>query len=425
LFILGNNNVLQTIAVRHKIRAYVVALNMFEKAHRTAVHESRLYLQRQSTRVYFLLLSLALFILVVYTSLIYQQNDDTINISSFENFQQLQDKYGPTTVDCPCTKISFNRSTFHQVEPVFHQICSSDFINTSWLDTLFTSYVNQEVSKFHTYTFGGTAFAHFQSLSIMCDLTKQAVIDARDLFLATQVVSAFMLAYDLFEGQTTAALTSFKSTLPNSFVLTLQMLLGMAQGNGFVSGYSTNWGLFLPNMTSDATIYTQARIYDGCNCATSASCIQSSKPYVPGFVVGCLPLQSFLRSTFECLYNQSCVDIISSYVNASVIPRALSNTSRFASNLLTNDIVQEMFIESWSLNVSYENFFQQCKPISCSYTLIGRYNVLYVVTTIVGLYGGLTVLLKLVVPVAVHRIHKLVRRQRHTNIQVAPEGEHY
>ena len=294
--------------------------------------------------------------------------------------------------------MSFDRATFYQIKPIFHQICSSDFIDTDWLNILFTSYQNQNASETNSSTFTGTAFAYFQSLRIMCDLTKQAVIDAQDLFLGTQVVSAYMLDYDVFDGQTTAALTSYKSTISNSFVHTLHMLLGMAQGNGLVSGYSTNWGIFLPNMTKDATIYTKARIYDECNCATSASCNQSSTPYVPGFVVGCLPLESFLRSTFECLYNQSCVDTISSYINASIIPRALNNTnSRFASYLITNDIVQEMFIESWSLNVSYENFFQQCQPNSCSYTLIGRNNILLMLLQlIVGLYGGLTVLLKLV-----------------------------
>jgi hypothetical protein len=179
-------------------------------------------------------------------------------------------------------------------------------------------------------------------------------------------------------------------------------------------------------MTKDATIYTKARIYDEYNFATSTSCNQSSTPYITGFVVGCLPLESFLRSTFECLYNQSCVDRISSYVNASIIPRTLNITnSRFASYLITNDIVQEMFIESWSLNVSYENFFQQCRPKSCSYTLNGRHNILNVVTTIVGLYGGLTVLLMLVVPFAVYHAYALIRRHQHANIQVAPINEHF
>ncbi|CAF4415992.1 unnamed protein product, partial [Adineta steineri] len=140
----------------------------------------------------------------------------------------------------------------------------------------------------------------------------------------------------------------------------------------------------------------------------------------------CLPLNSFLQSTFECLYNQSCINIISSYVNASIIPRILNNTnSRFNSNLLTSDIVEEMFIESWSINISYKAFFQQCQPTSCSYKLIDRYNLLYVVTTILGLYGGLTVLLKIIVPFTVRRLHAVVKRNRIIHIQVVPKEERY
>ena len=399
---------------------------MFDKKHRTVVTEAELYLQRQSTRVYFLFLSLALFILVIYTSLTYQSNSNSVKISSLQNFQRLQQLYGPTAVECPCSRLSVDRATFHQVEPIFHQVCSSDFVSSDWLDSLFNSYANQNASETNSYTFAGTGFAHFQSLRLICDLTRQAVNDARDLFLETQVVSASMLNYDLFDGLTSAALTSFQSTVSNSFIQSLQLLLGMAQGNGLVSGYSTNWGVFLPNMTKDATIYTKARLYGNCNCATSISCVQPAVPEVAGFVVGCLPLETFLQSTFECLYNQSCVELMSTSINALNVPRALvANRSRFTPSLPANRLVEEMFIESWSLNISYANFFRQCAPVACSYKLIERYNILYVVTTIVGLYGGLTVLLKLVVPLGVRQMYAIARRHRLVQPHNTPADERY
>ncbi|UJR22378.1 hypothetical protein I4U23_025440 [Adineta vaga] len=420
------NLILHSITIRHRIRGFFTTLNTFEQKHKKAINQTELYLQRQSTRVYFLLLLLAVFILVVYTLLTYQQSNTTIKISSFEKFQQLQNLYHSTTVECPCTNISFPSTTFCQLEPIFHQICSSDFVSQDWLNILFLSYKTQNIFNMSSYTFIGTAFTYFQTLKIMCDLTKEAVLDGRDLFLAKQVVSAHMPNYDIFNRQTVAALTAFKSSLSSNFVHTLHMLLGMAQGNGLVSAYSTNWDIFLPNMTKDATIYTKARVYNVCNCAISASCNQSSIPYVPGYVVGCLPLQSLLRSTLECFYNQSCINMITSYVNVLIVPQKLNLTNtRFLPNLLIDNLVQEMFIEFWSLNVSYEKFFQQCQPMFCSYKLIDRYNVLYVVTTIVGLYGGLTVLLKLVVPFIVRRLYDLFRQNRRINIQVLPIEERY
>ena len=413
--------------LRGKIVGYITELNIFEKSHRPAANDLELSLQRHSTRFYFLLLSIALFILVVYTSLVYQQNNNTIKISSLDEFRYIRTRYLSNRFECPCTNISFQRATFYRMVPIFHQICSSDFIESDWLNILFQTYQNQGHSEMNSLTFNGTAFAYFQSLSIMCGLTRQAVIDAEELFLNTQVISAYMLSEELFVSQTTATLISFNSTLSNSFVHILQMLLGMAQGNGLVSGYSTNWGIFLPNMTKDTTIYTKARTYGECNCAISASCTAPSIPHVPGFVVACLPIESLLRSTFECLYNQTCVDTISTYIKASKIPNALNITqSRFAPSIITNDLVEKMFIESWSINVSYEHFYQQCQPKSCSYTLIERHNILYVLTTIVGLYGGLTVLLKLLVPFAVRRIHTLIRRRRHHEfVQVRPNDERF
>ncbi|CAF1537727.1 unnamed protein product, partial [Adineta ricciae] len=297
------NDLLNPMSTRQRICLFLISFNTFEKKHRRVVNETEIYLQRQSTRFYFLFLSLTVFILVLYTLLTYQQNDKTVSISSFGKFRQLQKLYGSTAVECPCTKLSFQNEAFCQPEPSFHQVCSSDFMRKDWIDELFINYQQQNLSEMNSYRFSGTAFSFFQTLQIMCNLIEQAVLDGRDLFLVKQVVSAYMPDYNLFDQQVSAALTTFESSLASNFVHTLNMLLGMAQGNGLVSAYSMNWGMFLPNLTKDATIYTKARIYNDCNCATSATCTQSSIPYVPGYVVGCLPLQSLLRSTLECFYN--------------------------------------------------------------------------------------------------------------------------
>ncbi len=53
-------------------------------------------------------------------------------------------------------------------------------------------------------------------------------------------------------------------------------------------------------------------------------CIRNSKPIVGRYVVGCLPLKSYLRSTLECLYSQSCLDKISSNISLFSIPKSLN-----------------------------------------------------------------------------------------------------
>lgn len=106
---------------------------------------------------------------------------------------------------------------------------------------------------------------------------------------------------------------------------------------------------------------------------------------------------------------------------SSFIPKSLNETeSQFAMNTSINDIVQQMFIESWSSNVSYTRFFQECQPRSCSYVLAERYHVLYVITTLLGLYGGITILFKLIIPFAVRQIHKGINRFRQRNQRIMP-----
>ena len=247
-------------------------------------------------------------------------------------------------------------------------------------------------------------------------------MDGRDAFLQTSVLSSQMPNIDLFYLNTNSTLNDFKKSLSNNFIHNLQMFRGLTQGNGLVSVYATNGDLFLlQNLTADQTIYMKFQSYGECDCGLTASCVQNSIPYIPGYVIGCLPLESFLRSTFECLYDQICVDQMSSYVNSSYFPKSLVNfNSRFAKNTTISDIVEEMFIESWFNNVSYENFFEECQPNSCSYTITERYNVIYVITTLLGLYGGITILLKLIVPRVARQLHKYIDRCHRTNDQVMP-----
>ncbi|CAF2798883.1 unnamed protein product [Rotaria sp. Silwood2] len=198
------------------------------------------------------------------------------------------------------------------------------------------------------------------------------------------------------------------------------MFRELAQGNELVSAYSTNWNLFVRNMTNNAIVYMKPQWYGDCNCATSAACTQPSELFLSGFVVSCFPLESFLRSTIECLYVQSCVDQMVSYVGANYTPSVLNNNSRFVMNVSIDAIVQQMFIEHWSFNISFESFFEQCRPTSCSYTLIERHDLLDVATTLLGLHGGVTITLRFAVPLMVRLCYKLIRKRRQTTSEVMP-----
>jgi hypothetical protein len=65
-------------------------------------------------------------------------------------------------------------------------------------------------------------------------------------------------------------------------------------------------------------------------------------------------------------------------------------------------------IEEWNVLMMYETYYNECQPIQCSYKVARKNDVIYIVTTLFGIAGGLTTTLKLIVP----RLVKLARKKR-------------
>ncbi|CAF1007772.1 unnamed protein product [Adineta steineri] len=403
------------VTVGIRIRDWLKKVNVFDDTNRAVSIEQ----QCLATRVYILLLIISLVILVIYTSLTYYLSTFTITNPSFEQYQQLQQRYGSDAVSCPCSRSSITYSAFIKLECDFHPVCTSHFISDSYLQELFELYndLDTAYASSNAYTLQGTIFTHFQTLLALCNLAKDFITDAQQQYLASSVVSTYISDSDLFETETNASLVNFRTTLPNSFVNSLQLIRGLIQGNGLVSAYSTNWYAFTYRIIDQGTVFFKPQYYgsDGCSCATSATCTQPSTPFIDGYLVGCTPLESLLQSTIECLYEQSCVNLLSIYLNMSLPNPPISlnkNKTRFSPTDTIDSIVQQMFVETCSSNVSYNQYFEQCKPDSCSVTLLESGSFSIVITTILGLYGGLTTFLKLVVPFLVFSTYKLVRKYK-------------
>lgn len=65
-----------------------------------------------------------------------------------------------------------------------------------------------------------------------------------------------------------------------------------------------------------------------------------------------------------------------------------------------------MMIETWNENFNYNQYYEKCAPKLCTYLIIIRNNALYVIITMIGLIGGLSVALRIIVPFAVSSILK-------------------
>lgn len=294
---------------------------MYSNPNKAIEDDQSFRFQHLSTRIYIVLLFVALIILSFYSSLIYITSIKTVSISNVDDYIKLRKEYnGRSSVSkfqCPCQTLSITFSSYiHQLEPFFHEICSSNIVSDAWLQILYEGYMKLNHSWTDAFTFPGTAFAKYQALARMCDLVKESVSLARTLFFNSISIALEIVDQNEFEQNTMNDIKEFQRTIPKNFIRELELVRGLSQANGFVSAYSTNWRASpIFNLSSSGSVLSyDPQYYGGCNCATSSSCYQVIDNTIPGYIVGCVPLESLLQSTIQCHYNLSCIQSLYSQI---------------------------------------------------------------------------------------------------------------
>lgn len=129
------------------------------------------------------------------------------------------------------------------------------------------------------------------------------------------------------------------------------------------------------------------------------------------WITSCMPVDSCLLSSLECFYDQNCVDSILPFLqvldnmpikNFTALNSSISSRYNISSEIFS--IVEEFMVEDWLLQESYDEYFLQCAPISCTYWKSVRPNFLKVLKTVIGLLGGLCAVLLLIIPLIVKKI---------------------
>lgn len=132
-------------------------------------------------------------------------------------------------------------------------------------------------------------------------------------------------------------------------------------------------------------------------------------------------MESLRQSTLECLYDQSCIDILALQPNISH-PKPLPQSAAFLVNATVGSMFsQSLFVESWQRNASFERYCELCAPQSLTYTKEGRFRLAAIVTTSISAFGGLVILWELITPAFV-KISSLFmwRRRKHPCILLEP-----
>ncbi|CAF1308194.1 unnamed protein product [Adineta steineri] len=386
------------VSILYKLKHYLSTFNIFPSVPPTT-DEHQLRNQRISTRLFILLLIILLFILLLYTSLINITQTLTIKEPSIKDYKQLYNSYSQT-LTCECTQISINYENFIHIQYKLHQVCHSDFVTQKWIDYLATSY-GDNTPKYADFRVTGTST--FQAVSAFCTLVNQTISNSLTQFYSSQYVSASVTPSNLFQLQTEAFISQFKSSTTNQFLLSLSMIRKTTQSNALLPGQLSNFRFSMDQKISFLAYYP--RSYGNCTCSSSAACVTQSTIYellndttlfsLSGFYTGCYIIESLLQSNLQCFYNQTCINKLQSYFQTSsfmnVTALNISSSVQFFENSTIADVLDQLMVEEWFNSSIYENYYSECRPSGCSYTVTTRNSAIYIITTLIGLVGGASV----------------------------------
>jgi hypothetical protein len=109
--------------------------------------------------------------------------------------------------------------------------------------------------------------------------------------------------------------------------------------------------------------------------------------------------------------------------NTPIDPRVTNVTpldpminSRFLQNTTISTIAGQLFIEDWSNSTSFSAYYEQCAPDQCVYTYEERFNLAYTISVIIGIIGGLSTALRILIPPIVKLLRRIYYRCSRTQL---------
>jgi hypothetical protein len=412
---------------------WLTELNLFEK---NATDNRSVQNQRSSTRFYICALSLALFIISVYTLLTVVPERIEIHDPTFNVYKKLPVKYSPK---CACSNVSVPYEQFVRLEPRYHQVCSSDFVTQRWIDFL---YDPEATPFYYPEDFRATASQQFQLLAILCRMRIQAINASLRSFSNTSLVAAELLSEKHFDAQIQAHIDAFKTNTLNKFNHTLAFVRNFFFSNTLLSVARTFliFGFqYMGGSWSSTTIWSCLHYPEPlcCYCSVHSTCkiragffsdkLDNNQPcdsiyahldIVDGWYVGCLPIDSLLHSTLKSFYNQAALNSFLLFFRNSSSNFTCLNANHPTifppSNTTLETIVEASFIEEWKDNISYLSYFNMCRPKLCVYHTNESFNILHSITTVLGLYSGFSIDFRFPIPMIIKLVIWFKQRTRRT-----------
>ncbi|UJR12021.1 hypothetical protein I4U23_016199 [Adineta vaga] len=392
-----------------------VHLNLFYREQKSS--ELTLKKEYHSTRLYIILLFLSMLTLLFYNTFIQSTTTITILNPTQSIYEEFLQRKAISSLQCPCTHVSISYGTFLQVNTTLHEICSSSFIEQKWIESISA---NGDWTNLSLIDFYGRGVLYFQGLQSLCSFFQENITHYVSDFLSSTLISAQVLS----EIQLMTHINDTIEYIISSSKSDKRFFFGFAKelmnSNQLMTIFSSNWIYssikFDPNLNG-LGIPLQPISHGNCSCSISSNCtepVTHNGEIIPGFAVGCAPINSLFQSSLICLYNQTCLNQIN--INQiPITPLIAPLNNKYSINRTVSQLVDNVFDKQWSVDTSYTHYFKQCQPASCSYSFNPRKNFLEIIVILLGLYGGLTVALKILSPYIIAFFHWIFFRYKQVN----------
>ena len=422
-------------------KQYLVELNLFPTIP-PSQDPKIIRRNRRLTRIYLILLFVSSLILILYGLLRQETSLVIVESPTVSKYRELFYQY-PLTLKCPCSHTAIKYNKFiSQNQPQYHEICSSVFVSSEWLNSVET--VTGSSTTWYSVDIDYRDFLRiqFQALSQLCTSSRNILNTSLTIFGQNDFITSNMVSYVEFDVRTKTILEQFITSVSKQFKETLKLIQLTNHGNQLATIFSSNWkftskyNIWDIDTTLDQPMYllTKPIIYseEDCSCGIQSTC--SALPYIvywiyssrynqimPAFRIGCLFFDSLLQSSLACLYNKTCLGLMQAniYYSQPVKTDILTYSPLSIPNTTIETILSHLFVSKWFQNTSFDLYFNECAPQSCQYSYSMQYNLAYVITLLIAVFGGLTNGLHFLVYYTELIVMKLINCRKKINI-VAP-----
>lgn len=361
-----------------------------------ATDEPQIKTELISTRLYVLLITSLILILIIYSARRALEKTETIVWPTVKEYRSLYDSHS-ATLACPCTSISIDHSAFIKLSPSFHQVCSSDLVTSHWIygiiaDQTYEFLYNATSSTWYDFRLlGGSSFL---TIALLCDVASTTVSDGLTSFGSSSIITSKVMSENELNAQGLALMDLFIVTMTNEFINSLRTIRETSQANALISGQGTN-----VQMTWKIDERLPAAHYNtflNCSCAVTPLCSQEAGIYdpngvfqfpIPGIRIGCYVVEATLQSSLSAFYSQAYIDDLrnwTKFIDPDFPVNALNSSlnRNFTTNTTIEYIMEQLMVDEWiSKNVSFPDYYAQCQAYECKYTYIERNDIAYVIST--------------------------------------------